>query len=131
MYKAAGVNVGVTTSQCVKIERNKGINSNVLINITAFDRPTWSTGSKPRKVSLSIPYDTGEITNIYAKNLLDGSSMIIYKDENFNLYIKCMDTYSTAFFIEILQSNEVFKGIYSVQLSDIPNLDQYGKITIN
>lgn len=131
LYKAAGLNVSITTNQCVKIERKVGINSPVLINITAFDRPTWSTSSKPRKVSLSIPNDTGDIANIYAKNLLDGSNMLIYKDESFNIYIKCMDTYSTAFFIEIIQGNEAFSKISSIPLSDVPNIDQYEQITIN
>lgn len=131
LYKAAGVSISVPSDLCLKIERNKKSNSIVLINVTAFNSPTWSTTSKPRKVSLSIPYDSGEIEKIYAKNLLDGSSMKIYKDENFNLYIKCMDTYSTAFFIEIIQGNEAFSKISSIPLSDVPNIDQYERITIN
>lgn len=131
LYKAAGVSISVPSDLCLKIERNKKSNSIVLINVTAFNSPTWSTTSKPRKVSLSIPYDSGEIGKIYAKNLLDGSSMKIYKDENFNLYIKCMDTYSTAFFIEIIQGNEAFSKISSIPLSDVPNIDKYEQITIN
>lgn len=131
LYKAAGVSISVPSDLCLKIERNKKSNSIVLINVTAFNSPTWSTTSKPRKVLLSIPYDSGEIGKIYAKNLLDGSSMKIYKDENFNLYIKCMDTYSTAFFIEIIQGNEAFSKIYSIPLSDVPNIDKYEQITIN
>lgn len=57
--------------------------------------------------------------------------MKIYKDENFNLYIKCMDIYSTAFFIEIIQGNEAFSKISSIPLSDVPNIDKYEQITIN
>ena len=130
LYKAAGVSITIAAGRCLKIERNKKTNSIVLINVTAFNSPTWSTTSNPRKVLLSIPYDSGEIAKIYAKNLLDGSGMKIYKDENFNLYIKCMDTYSTAFFIQIIQSNDAFTKISSIPLSDLPNIDQYQQITI-
>ena len=42
-----------------------------------------------------------------------------------------MDTYSTAFFIEIIQGNEAFSKISSIPLSDVPNIDQYEQITIN
>ena len=47
--------------------------------------------------------------------------MKIYKDESFNLYIKCMNTYSTVFAIEIIQSNEAYKKISIISSSDIPD----------
>lgn len=121
LFKAAGSCFLVANSSSLKIERDNNINSPVLINITAFDGPSWSPNSKPLKVCLSIPYDSGSIQKIYAKNLLDGGNMKIYKDESFNLYIKCMNTYSTVFAIEIIQSNESYKKISIISSSAIPD----------
>ena len=121
LFKAAGSCFLVANNSSLKIERDNNINCPVLINITAFDGPSWSSNSKPLKVCLSIPYDSGNIQKIYAKNLLDGGNMKIYKDESFNLYIKCMNTYSTVFAIEIIQSNEAYKKISIISSSDIPD----------
>lgn len=121
LFKAAGSCFLVANNYSLKIERDNNINCPVLINITAFDGPSWSSNSKPLKVCLSIPYDSGNIQKIYAKNLLDGGNMKIYKDESFNLYIKCMNTYSTVFAIEIIQSKEAYKKISTISPSDIPD----------
>lgn len=121
LFKAAGSCFLVENNSYLKIERDNIINCPVLINITAFDGPSWTSNSKPLKVCLAIPYDSGKIQKIYAKNLLNGENMKIYKDESFNLYIKCMNTYSTVFAIEIIQSNEAFKKISFISSSDIPD----------
>lgn len=131
MFKAAGLCFNIAVNSCLKIERNVLNNGQVSINITAFDGPTWSTNATPRKVLLNIPYDSGSINNIYAKNLLDAANMKIYKDSSFNLYLKAMDTYSTTFVVEIIQNIDVFSNIYPILLTDVPNLDSYEKITIH
>lgn len=129
--KAAGLCFLTGTDSCLKIERNITVNSAVLINITSYNGPTWSTGSNPRKVSLSIPYDSGNIENVYAKDLLDASNMQIYKDDSFNIYIKAMDSYSTVFVVELIQSVDVFSDVYNTPLSSVNNLEGYEKITIH
>lgn len=131
MFKAAGLCFNIAVNSCLKIERNVLNNGQVSINIIAFDGPTWSTNATPRKVLLNIPYDSGSINNIYAKNLLDAANMKIYKDSSFNLYLKAMDTYSTTFVVEIIQNIDVFSNIYPILLTDVPNLDSYEKITIH
>ena len=129
--KAAGLCIRVASDNCLKIERSTSGNAPVFINITSYNSPTWATDAKPRKLSLSIPFDTGTITNIYAKNLLDADNMQIYKDDSFNIYIKAMDAFSTVFIVEIIQSVDIFSNVYNIPLSNVPDLESYEKITVH
>lgn len=118
-------------SSCLKIERDTGINSYASIKITTFNGPSWSTQSSPRIVLLNIPFDNSDIANIYAKNILDGDNMKIYKDNSFNLYIKTMDAYSTVFVVEIIQGKKLFSNISIVPLTEVPDLESYELLTIH
>ena len=57
--------------------------------------------------------------------------MKIYKDDSFNLYIKCIDLYSTIFVIEIIQPIDIFSEISKPLLTEVPNLDSFNAITIH
>lgn len=131
MVKAAGLCFLVGVDSCLKFERDASINAPVLINITAFDGPTWSTNANPRKVLLSIPYDSGTIKNVYAKNLLDANDMQIYKDDSLNIYIKAMNAYSTVFVVELIQPAGAFSNVKNTPLSSVNDLEGYEKIIIH
>ena len=63
LFKAAGSCFLVANNSSLKIERDNNINCPVLINITAFDGPSWSSNSKPLKVCCQYPM----IVGIYKK----------------------------------------------------------------
>ena len=130
LYKAAGSCFLLGNDRCLKIKKRTSANGAVLINITSFNAPSWAT-AVPRKVLLTIPYDSGTIQNVYAQNILNGKDMKIYKDDSFNLYIKCIDTYSTIFVIEIIQPIDIFSEISNPLLTEVPNLDSFNAITIH
>ena len=131
MFMAAGRIFLIVNDRCLKIERNIIMNAEASIKITAFNGPSWSATSSPRMVLLNIPYDSGSVSNIYAKNILDGNNMKIYKDDSFNLYIKAMDSYSTIFVVEIFQRLKLFSNISTPLLTEIPDLDSYELLTIH
>lgn len=131
MVKSSGATYTVSSASVLKIDRNTEISCPAVIEITSCNGPSWDTNTPPRKVLLTIPFDSGTIKNIYAKNLFNADNISIYKDDSFNLYIKTMDTYSTLFMIKIIQNSDLFTNISIVSKSSLPDLESYEKITIH
>lgn len=131
MVKSSGVTYTVNSTSVLKIDRDTEKNCPAVIEITSCNGPSWDTNTPPRKVLLTIPFDSGTINNIYAKNLFNADNISIYKDDSFNLYIKTMDTYSTLFMIKIIQNSDLFTNISIVSKSSLPDLESYEKITIH
>lgn len=131
MVKSSGATYTVSSTSVLKIDRNTEINCPAVIEITSNNGPSWDTNTPPRKVLLTIPFDSGTIKNIYAKNLFNADNISIYKDDSFNLYIKTMDIYSTLFMIKIIQNRDLFTNISIVSKSSLPDLESYEKITIH
>lgn len=131
MFMAAGNCFLTFSDRCLKIERDTSVNAHASIKITSFHGPSWSSDATPRIVLLNIPFDNGSIANIYAKNILDGANMKIYKDNSFNLYIKAMDSYSTIFVVEIIQGSKLFSNISTPLLTEVPDLESYELLTIH
>lgn len=131
MVKSSGATYTVNSASVLKIDRNTEISCPAVIEITSCNGPSWDTNTPPRKVLLTIPFDSGTIKNIYAKNLFNADNISIYKDDSFNLYIKTMDTYSTLFMIKIIQNSDLFTNISIVSKSSLPDLESYEKITIH
>lgn len=131
MVKSSGATYTVSSTSVLKIDRDTEINCPAVIEITSNNGPSWDTTTPPRKVLLTIPFDSGTIKNIYAKNLFNADNISIYKDDSFNLYIKTMDIYSTLFMIKIIQNSDLFTNISIVSKSSLPDLESYEKITIH
>lgn len=131
MVKSSGATYTVNSDSVLKIDRDTEKNCPAVIEITSCNGPSWDTNTPPRKVLLTIPFDSGTIKNIYAKNLFNADNISIYKDDSFNLYIKTMDSYSTLFMIKIIQNSDLFTNISIVSKSSLPDLESYEKITIH
>lgn len=131
MVKSSGATYTVSSISVLKIDRDTEKNCPAVIEITSCNGPSWDTNTPPRKVLLTIPFDSGTINNIYAKNLFNADNISIYKDDSFNLYIKTMDIYSTLFMIKIIQNSDLFTNISIVSKSSLPDLESYEKITIH
>lgn len=131
MVKSSGATYTVNSASVLKIDRDTEKNCPAVIEITSYNGPSWDTNTPPRKVLLTIPFDSGTIKNIYAKNLFNADNISIYKDDSFNLYIKTMDNYSTLFMIKIIQNSDLFTNISIVSKSSLPDLESYEKITIH
>ena len=131
MVKSSGATYTVSSTSVLKIDRDTEKNCPAVIEITSCNGPSWDTNTPPRKVLLTIPFDSGTIRNIYAKNLFNADNISIYKDDSFNLYIKTMDSYSTLFMIKIIQNSDLFTNISIVSKSSLPDLESYEKITIH
>lgn len=131
MVKSSGATYTVNSTSVLKIDRDTEKNCPAVIEITSCNGPSWDTNTPPRKVLLTIPFDSGTIKNIYAKNLFNADNISIYKDDSFNLYIKTMDAYSSLFMIKIIQNSDLFTNISIVSKSSLPDLESYEKITIH
>lgn len=131
MVKSSGATYTINSASVLKIDRDTEKNCPAVIEITSYNGPSWDTNTPPRKVLLTIPFDSGTIKNIYAKNLFNADNISIYKDDSFNLYIKAMDIYSTSFMIKIIQNSDLFTNISIVSESSLPDLESYEKITIH